>query len=231
MKYLYFLIIMLSINGLAQERNTYKLRIMGDDFQAFPLKVINTTTNETVTTDAAGFFSMSLKTNDELVLVENEFYQLRYQMKQADFIHNIVRIYPESKMTMLKEVEVRTVSTKSLGIDAQTIIENTPSTNMNMDFMAMFSWLVKKIKKKRVDYAIELRNRNEMNSYVASLPREIMTDYLKIPDELVNKFYYFMSEDYVVDEYIKQNDEARWKIYLLEKSFEFLEQENNTNER
>ncbi|HUH25972.1 MAG TPA: hypothetical protein VLY87_05060, partial [Flavobacterium sp.] len=165
------------------------------------------------------------------VLVENEFYQLRYQMKQADFIHNIVRIYPESKMTMLKEVEVRTVSTKSLGIDAQTIIENTPSTNMNMDFMAMFSWLVKKIKKKRVDYAIELRNRNEMNSYVASLPREIMTDYLKIPDELVNKFYYFMSEDYVVDEYIKQNDEARWKIYLLEKSFEFLEQENNTNER
>lgn len=231
MKYLYFLIIMLSINGLAQERNTYKLRIMGDDFQAFPLKVVNTTTDETVVTDAAGFFSMSLKANDELVLVENDFYQLQYQMKQADFIHNIVRIYPESKMTMLKEVEIQTVSAKSLGIDAETIIKNTPSMNMNMDFMAMISWLVKKIKKKSSDSGIKLRDRNEVNPYVAGLPREVITDYLKIPDELVDKFYYFLNDDYLIDEYIKQNDEAKWKIYLLEKSFEFLEQEKNASER
>ena len=55
-----------------------------------------------------------------------------------------------------------------------------------------------------------------------------MTDYLKIPDSLVEKFYYFMNDDYLIDQYIKNGDEAQWKFHLLDKSFEFLEQENAT---
>nr|WP_298004480.1 hypothetical protein [uncultured Flavobacterium sp.] len=63
------------------------------------------------------------------------------------------------------------------------------------------------------------------NPYVAALPKTVMTDYLKIPDSLVEKFYYFMNDDYLIDQYIKSGDEPKWRMHLLDKSFQFLEQE------
>ncbi len=89
----------------------------------------------------------------------------------------------------------------------------------------MFLWLLGKMKKNKGEEFV-LRRPTEMNPYVAGLPRSVMTDYLKIPDELVEKFYYFLNDDYVIDQYIKSGDEAKWRMHLLDKSFEFLEQEN-----
>lgn len=232
MKYICFLVILLSINAFGQERKNLKLRIMIDELSVFPLKVLNTTTEETVTTDSAGFFSMKVKANDELVLVENDYYQLKYTLKHADLVHNIVRVYPESKNTVLKEVEVKTITTNSLGIDNKTIMTNyiNPNPNLNMDFKAIFLWLISKMQKKRNPNEIVLRKSYEQNPYVAQLPRTVITDYLKIPDSLVNKFYYYMNDDYLIDQYIKQGDEAKWKMHLLDKSFEFLQQEKEEAE-
>ena len=230
MKYIYVLVFFVSICGFAQQRNDYKVRLMGSETTAFPLKVINTTTSETATTDVAGYFVMQLQESDELVLQENDYYQLKYLIKATDLENKIVRIYPEPLTTVLKEVEVETISSKSLGVDRKTIADNTVyNVNPNMDFKALFLWVVNKLHKpKPVDTR---RAPHEMNPYVANLPRSIITDYLKIPDSLVEKFYYFMNDDYEVDEYIKQGDEAKWKMHLLDKSFQFLEQQNISVER
>ena len=233
MKYIYFLVILLSINAFGQERKNLKLRIMIDELSVFPLKVLNTTTEETVTTDSAGFFSMKVKANDELVLVENDYYQLKYTLKHADLVHNIVRVYPESKNTVLKEVEVKTITTNSLGIDNKTIMTNyiNPNPNLNMDLLAIFSWITGKTKKeKQRKNEIVLRKSYEQNPYVAQLPRTVITDYLKIPDSLVHKFYYYMNDDYLIDQYIKQGDDAKCKMHLLYKSFDFLQQEKDETE-
>lgn len=226
MKYAYFLLFFISVAAVAQTRSEYKMRLMVNEISALPLTVINSSTNETVKTDVAGYFVMQIQTSDELVLQENDLYQLQYQIRASDLQNTLIRIYPQPLTTVLEEVKVEQITAKSLGIDANTIIDNTP--NMNMDFFAMISWLVKKVKKKRSDNEIKLRSKNEMNPYVAALPRSVMTDYLKIPDSLVEKFYYFMNDDYVIDQYIRNDDEAKWKIHLLDKSFEFLEQENAT---
>src|SRR5690606_9171682 len=103
-------------------------------------------TNEAVKTDVAGYFVMQIQISDELVLEENDLYQLQYQIRASDLQKTLIRIYPQPLTTVLEEVKVSQITTKSLGIDAKTIIENTPSTNMNMDFFAMFSWLFKKLR-------------------------------------------------------------------------------------
>ena len=231
MKYSYVLVFLVPICSFAQQRNEYKARLMGTETEAFPLKVINKTTSETVTTDVAGYFDMQLQANDELVLQENDYYQLDYLVKPTDLQNNIVRIYPEPLTTVLREVEVETISAKSLGIDSEQIIANSPNFNPNMDFMAIFRWLFGKKKKRKTYEEITLRKLQEKNPYVANLPKEVMTDYLKIPDSLVESFYYFMNDDYEVDEYIKQGDEAKWRMHLLDKSFQFLERENIKPER
>lgn len=229
MKYFYFLVFLVSTASFAQERNEHKMRLMITEVGIFPLKVINVTTKEVVLTDAGGYFVINVQPNDELALIENEFYQLKYFIKKEDLQNNIIRIYPEPLTEVLREIKVEKITAKSLGIDGETIKNNTYSTNTNMDFMAIFVWLFgKKQKTKTKIEVLVARKSTEMNPYVAGLPRSVMTDYLKIPDELVEKFYYYLNDDYIVDEYIKSGDEAKWRMYLLDKSFQFLEQEAQT---
>ena len=227
MKYFYFLVIFISITSFAQERNEHTMRLMITDVGIFPLKVINVATNEVVSTDAGGYFTIKVQAADELALIENEFYQLKYFVKKEDLQNNLIRIYPEPLTEVLREVNVQKITSKSLGLNAaeinKYIYKRNP--NPNMDFNAMFLWLLGKMKKNKGEEFV-LRRPTEMNPYVAGLPRSVMTDYLKIPDELVEKFYYFLNDDYVIDQYIKNNDEAKWRMHLLDKSFEFLEQEN-----
>lgn len=227
MKYFYFLVIFISIASFAQERNEHTMRLMITDVGIFPLKVINVATNEVVSTDAGGYFALKVQPSDELALIENEFYQLKYFVKKEDLQNNLIRIYPEPLTEVLREVNVQKITSKSLGLNAaeinKYIYKRNP--NPNMDFKAMFLWLLGKMKKNKGEEFV-LRRPTEMNPYVAGLPRSVMTDYLKIPDELVEKFYYFLNDDYVIDQYIKSGDEAKWRMHLLDKSFEFLEQEN-----
>ncbi len=227
MKYFYFLVIFISITSFAQERNEHKMRLMITDVGIFPLKVINVATNEVVSTDAGGYFTIKVQAADELALIENEFYQLKYFVKKEDLQNNLIRIYPEPLTEVLREVNVQKITSKSLGLNAaeinKYIYKRNP--NPNMDFKAMFLWLLGKMKKNKGEEFV-LRRPTEMNPYVAGLPRSVMTDYLKIPDELVEKFYYYLNDDYVIDQYIKNGDEAKWRMHLLDKSFEFLEQEN-----
>lgn len=227
MKYFYFLVIFISITSFAQERNEHKMRLMITDVGIFPLKVINVATNEVVSTDAGGYFTIKVQAVDELALIENEFYQLKYFVKKEDLQNNLIRIYPEPLTEVLREVNVQKITSKSLGLNAaeinKYIYKRNP--NPNMDFKAMFLWLLGKMKKNKGEEFV-LRRPTEMNPYVAGLPRSVMTDYLKIPDELVEKFYYYLNDDYVIDQYIKSGDEAKWRMHLLDKSFEFLEQEN-----
>ncbi|SFO08196.1 hypothetical protein SAMN05421741_11948 [Paenimyroides ummariense] len=227
MKYFYFLVFLVSITSFAQERNEHKMRLMITDVSIFPLKVINVTTKEVVSTDAGGYFTINVQPNDELALIENEFYQLKYFMKKEDLQNTVIRIYPEPLTEVLREIEVEKITSKSLGIDAaeinKYIYKRNP--NPNMDFKAMFLWLLGKMKKNKGEEFVE-RRPTDMNPYVAGLPRSVMTDYLKIPDELVEKFYYYLNDDYVIDQYIKSGDEAKWRMHLLDKSFQFLEQEN-----
>ncbi|UUV22023.1 hypothetical protein [Paenimyroides aestuarii] len=224
MKYLYFLLFFVSINSFAQNRNLHKMRLMAEA-NAFPLKVINQNTNEIVTTDSGGFFVMNVQEADELALVENEFYQLKYQLKSSDLQSSIVRIYAEPLDMVLQEVEVERITSKSLGIDAASINKYIykRNPNPNMDFKALFLWVASKLRKKKE--ASLLRAPHEMNPYVASLPRSVITEYLKIPEDLVEKFYYFMNDDYLIDQYIKNGEEAKWRMHLLDKSFQFLEQQ------
>lgn len=227
MKYFYFLVIFISITSFAQERNEHKMRLMITDVGIFPLKVINVATNEVVSTDAGGYFTIKVQAADELALIENEFYQLKYFVKKEDLQNNLIRIYPEPLTEVLREVNVQKITSKSLGLNAaeinKYIYKRNP--NPNMDFKAMFLWLLGKMKKNKGEEFV-LRRPTEMNPYVAGLPRSVMTDYLKIPDELVEKFYYYLNDDYVIDQYIKNGDEVKWRMHLLDKSFEFLEQEN-----
>lgn len=227
MKYFYFLVIFISITSFAQERDEHKMRLMITDVGIFPLKVINVATNEVVSTDAGGYFTIKVQAADELALIENEFYQLKYFVKKEDLQNNLIRIYPEPLTEVLREVNVQKITSKSLGLNAaeinKYIYKRNP--NPNMDFKAMFLWLLGKMKKNKGEEFV-LRRPTEMNPYVAGLPRSVMTDYLKIPDELVEKFYYYLNDDYVIDQYIKNGDEVKWRMHLLDKSFEFLEQEN-----
>lgn len=228
MKYFYFLVFLISITSFAQERNEHKMRLMITEVSIFPLKVINVATKEVVLTDAGGYFVINVQTNDELALIENEFYQLKYFVKSEDLQNGLIRIYPESLTEVLREIKVEKITAKSLGINSaeinKYIYKRNP--NANMDFKAMFLWLLGKMKKKSVGEVFVERSPTEMNPYVASLPRDIITNYLKIPDELVEKFYYYLNDDYIVDQYIKNGDEAKWRMYLLDKSFQFLELEN-----
>lgn len=227
MKNIYLLIVICTLNCLAQERNQYKGRIIVTEVQAFPLKVINLTTKQQVSTDQGGYFSMNLQVDDILTLESNDYYQLSYVIKSSDLDQQIFRLYPESLNTVLKTIEINKISTKSLGIDSKQIAKTIPQKHYNMDFKAMFVWLFSKFKKDKIENVLELRGTNEQNPYVASLPKNIMTDYLKIPEHLIEKFYYFMNDDYIVDEYIRNNQEEKWRLYLLEKSFDFLKSEEN----
>ena len=227
MKYFYFLVFLVSAVSFAQERNEHKMRLMITDVGIFPLKVINVATKEMVSTDAGGYFAINVQPNDELALIENEFYQLKYFIKKEDLQNNIIRIYPEPLIEVLREIKVEKITSKSLGLNSaeinKYIYKRNP--NPNMDFKAMFLWLLGKMKKNKGEEFVE-RRPTDMNPYVAGLPRSVMTDYLKIPDELVEKFYYYLNDDYVIDQYIKNGDEAKWRMHLLDKSFQFLEQEN-----
>ena len=164
MKYTYFLLFFITMTAVAQNRSEYKMRLMVNEISALPLTVINNSTNETVKTDVAGYFVMEIQASDELVLEENDWYQLNYQIRASDLQNTIIRVYPQPLATVLEEVKVEQITTKSLGIDTETVLLKVQQPNPNMDFKAMFLWLLKKLRKPPVDTG---RKPHEMNPYVA----------------------------------------------------------------
>src|SRR5690606_7418884 len=121
MKNLYFLLFFVSFVSIAQDRNEYKIRLMITEVGIFPLKVINLSTKEVVSTDAGGYFTMNVQPNDELALIENEFYQLKYFIKADDLQNKIIRIYPEPLTEVLSEIKVEKITSKSLGLNSAEI--------------------------------------------------------------------------------------------------------------
>ena len=226
MKNCYFLLLLFTSFVFGQNRQEYQLRIQLSELEAFPLKVKNTSTNEVVVTDEAGYFKMLISNGDKIVLEENSYYEANYIIKPNDLNQTIIRIPVLLISTELKNVEVQNVTSKSLGLDAaeinKYIYKRNP--NPNMDFKALAFWLVNALRKKKGNID-NYREPNTPNPYVKSLPRNIITNYLKIPDDYVDKFYIYMGTDFEVDQYIKEGNEDKWRFYLLEKAFTFLEQE------
>lgn len=231
MRNCYFIIFLISSLCVAQNRETYNLRVMLNELKSFPLTIKNVTTNEIVETDAAGYFKLNIAEND-IIGLENNYYELHHRISSNDLAAKTIRLYPKSLSTELHEVQVHTVSSKSLGLDAaeinKYIYKRNP--NPNMDFKAMFFWLLDKLSSNKKNDVIK-RKPNEPNPYVASLPKSIMTDYLKIPEDFIDDFYVYLSTDYVVDDYIKNNEEDKWRFHLLEQSIRFLELEGIPQQR
>ncbi|KAF2341716.1 carboxypeptidase-like regulatory domain-containing protein [Flavobacterium tistrianum] len=103
----------------SQDRSVFNGKVVSNTSDLEGIHVINAQTEETVTTNAAGSFSISAKANDILVFSSISFKEKRVLLKQEDFSNLNFSVNLTMIMYQLQEVVVKrydNINAESLGI-------------------------------------------------------------------------------------------------------------------
>ncbi|SFD08747.1 carboxypeptidase-like regulatory domain-containing protein [Flavobacterium phragmitis] len=116
-----FLVVIASHTCLAQaqDRSVLNGKIVSSASNAEGVYVINAQTEETVTSDASGSFSISAKADDVLVFSSIAFKEKRIMLKQEDFSDLNFTVKLNMVMNQLQEVVIKrydNINAESLGI-------------------------------------------------------------------------------------------------------------------
>lgn len=91
------------------------------------IMVVNYTTKAAVVTENGGFFTIDAKISDKLVITSNSIEGVEIKLDSYSFKKEILYIRVKSKVNQLQEIQINTITAKSLGIVSKNVKTYTPA--------------------------------------------------------------------------------------------------------
>lgn len=244
------LLIFFSSLGTAQYRKLLQGKIVVGDASPANVLILNTNTQQEVSSNHDGSFIILAQTNDTLDFASPNLDYIRKIVKKSDFDHGDFSIVMTSKLIILDEVEIlnnRSYNAVSLGILRQPAKSYTPAERRLKtagDFKPIHllgllggSLPVDPIinaingKTKRLKKEIQLeRNQSRLARFQAIFPQEELLQVLKMAPDDVNAFTYFILNEEEFKAKVDDGDRSKLLFYLIQKYNEF-KKINHPNEK
>lgn len=91
------------------------------------IMVVNYTTKAAVVTENGGFFTIDAKISDKLVITSNSIEGVEIKLDSYSFKKEMLYVRVKSKVNQLQEIQINTITAKSLGIVSKNVKTYTPA--------------------------------------------------------------------------------------------------------
>ncbi|HLV46862.1 MAG TPA: hypothetical protein VKY32_07465 [Flavobacterium sp.] len=225
--YFWNLLLFLSFSAFAQEDFALKGVVSSEEEALENIFVLNRNTDEMVQTNQNGEFDIQVKIGDKLVAFDaNDYFVPNvFNIVSADE-SRLKHIELIPKAEELDELVIESQPTsKSLGITDIKIEQANPTQADIKGIVELIIGLF--VNKNKTPEPPNFEQRQTW--FEANIPREELTEKYQIPAEQTDLFYRFLAEDISLFN-ILQNNPKQAELELYEKSFRFLNTENERHE-
>lgn len=240
----YFFLVFVVTNGLAQE--SFRVKLKGRttfEFSALEgITVLNLKSQQAVVSDKSGNFSILAKVGDSLLFAEGQFKEVKIGLTQKDFEKEILTVQMALKVNELKEVVVKNdINAVSMGIIPKGQKTYTPAerklytaTDLNASANVgsmmggsvsadpLLNWISRRTKMLKKELEVEKKE-----SYLRQLENWFTPDYfvikLKIPAEYVKGFQYYSIENEPLVAVLKTKNKTMTTFLIGELALKYKE--------
>src|SRR5690606_81661 len=225
--YFWNLLLFLSFSAFAQEDFALKGVVSSEEETLENIFVLNRNTDEMVQTNQNGEFDIQVKIGDKLVAFDaNDYFVPNvFNIVSADKNKlKLIELIPKAEELDELVIESQPTS-KSLGITDIKIEQANPTQADIKGIVELIIGLF--VNKNKTPEPPNFEQRQTW--FEANIPREELTEKYQIPAEQTDLFYRFLAEDISLFN-ILQNNPKQTELELYEKSFRFLDTENEQHE-
>lgn len=232
-KYLLLFFLFISFFLSAQERRTLQGRVVSDgDAIGMPAAfVINVKAGLETKTDALGNFTIEAAVGDKLAVYNSKIQVREFVVKEESFKENPFTVSVQITAYELKEIVIQdTINSVALGIVPKNQKKYTHVEKQVFTAMNGVDGLINAItgKTKVMKMALETEKKEmlmEKINYIYT--EEELTRDLKIPEEYIRGFVFYVAEDKEFSEALKAKNETMAKFLMQGLAKDYLKALNN----
>jgi len=225
--------------AFSQEKTIHG-KVVADGNSVEGINVVNLVNEKSTVTNAQGEFQILAKEDDLLIFSAERLQYKRKILEKEDFGSKIITVKMEPKPGMLDEVVItkyRNINAVDLGIMSKHAKEYTPAER-RLKAASSYDLTVGTYNSVSLDAIINsisgrtamLKKELEVEKQefaIASLEQNFETEYfteqLKIPVDYVKGFQYFVAEDALVRQAIREKNKTKIEFFLSQKATKYIE--------
>jgi len=239
------LVLFLFIIAFAQGQNTsfpQKLngKIIADYSDLEGVYIINLKSEKSTTTERGGYFSINANIGDTLMFSAIQFRGLKVKLKEEDFRKELLFIKLECLVRMLDEVrinEYKNINEYSLGIVSSHLKHYTPAerklavatgtdaqfgTNTSFSFDPLLNWMSGRTSMLKKELEVE-KKETLMDKINGWYEDKYFIQTLKIPEDYVKGFKYYIIQDAKFVESMKAKNRTMATFIMNELAVNYLQ--------
>jgi len=238
-KRLLLLYIFFPLVVLSQNDSIVNGKIVSESSLLEGIHVINLSKRNGAITDARGYFQIKAKVSDTLQFSAVNLKATRHVLKASDLSNDLLLIKMESLITELEEVAIinyKNINAVSLGIIPKNQKTYTPAerklktasgldgqygTNTKIGFDPLLNWISGRTRMLKKEVQIE-KNEFLIDATSDYYQKEYFTDVLKIPEDYVDGFLFYIVENSRFVMAMKDKNKTMATFILSELAVEYL---------
>ncbi|CAM4000546.1 hypothetical protein FLAN108750_04380 [Flavobacterium antarcticum] len=232
--------------GIAQNRKQIQGRISVPNARPSNVLILNLNTEQEVKSDGNGLFTILAQPEDVLIFSNDHLDYMRKLVEVSDFQQSKITVEMTSKLTVLKEVEIKTYNAVNLGIlqkpaKSYTTMERRLKTAGDFKPIHLLGLLGGSIevdpilnaingKTKRLKKEIILeKNRKRLEEFQDFFPKEELISQIKIDPDQVTEFTYFILDEEEFKTILENREKSKMTFYLIQKHSQFKSKQNEND--
>ena len=202
--------------------------------------IINLHTEKATVTERGGYFSIHASVGDTLVFSSVQFKALKTSLKEQDFTKELLFVKLETLIRLLDEVKIneyKNINAVSLGIVPANIKRYTPAerklktasdsdaqfgTNTSIGLDPVLNWISGRTAMLKKEVIVE-KKEALLDKILDLFGDKYFTETLKIPEEYIKGFQYYVVEDLKFAEAIKAKNKTMATFIMNELAVKYKE--------
>lgn len=189
--------------------------------------IVNYTTKVTAITQNGGYFAIEAKVDDRLVVTSNTIHGIEVKLDSFSFKKEMLYIKVQSKANQLEEVQVKSITAKSMGLIDKNYKEMTKNER-KLDYLyySPIDLLTSIIsgERRQIKRNIEAEKKEKNTQKLRFLfPEEFYFETLKISKDSLLGFLIYCLDDPQITLHLENKNKEIIKLRLVEMAFKFKE--------
>lgn len=196
--------------------------------------IINLHSEKATVTERGGYFSITASVGDTLVFSSVQFKALKVSLKEQDFAKELLFVKMETLVRLLDEVKIneyKNINAVSLGIIPANIKRYTPAERKLytatsgggiLPIDPVLNWISGRTAMLKKEVAVE-KKEFLLDKILDLFGEKYFTETLKIPEEYIKGFQYYVVEDLKFAEAIKAKNKTMATFIMNELAVKYKE--------